>query len=161
MAARLCRQVGVRCLGVSVTLLLAALAAAPALGPVPVSAEWLLTDIRAALPGASRATATAVAGMCNVRQPAYCSSGQTFRLFSSVSIEFSERYVTRTYLIMREGVLRAGDLVLLWGAPVVDENGELLHFFWQEMEISAWVPASVQAVAPVRSLSIRFHSGAD
>jgi|GEM_PF-6750078 hypothetical protein len=161
MAARLCRQVGVRCLAVSVMLLLVAMATAPALSPVPVSADRLLTEVRAALPGASRDAAMTVAGMCSIRQPAYCSSRRSFRLFSSVSVEFGEQYVMRTYLIMREGVLRAGDLVLLWGAPVVDENGELLHFYWQELEISAWVPTSVQAVAPVRSLSIRLHSQAD
>ncbi len=58
-------------------------------------------------------------------------------VFSQVSAGFSQDFIRYTTVMVRENMLRVGDLVALWGRPEVHEYGHVAMFVWPSSGVMA------------------------
>jgi hypothetical protein len=70
----------------------------------------------------------------------YCTRTPPDGPFSLIAIIVSDRVVSRVDLAVREGMLMAGDLALVWGNPTTRLYRQSVHLDWPDIgvTVSAW-----------------------
>ena len=68
--------------------------------------------------------------------------------FSSITVRVLNGIIREAYFTPRENALQAGDLMVLWGRPDVQEVGPVLYLFWQHLSVYALVSESTGHFSP-------------
>jgi hypothetical protein len=89
------------------------------------------------MPGASRADVLNAGFICDTRQPDYCSRLVNDIHFTSVSITCAEDRVAQTQFMIRDGMLRIGDLPYFTEEPAARFTQHSVRFSWGSVHASA------------------------
>ncbi len=71
-------------------------------------------------------------------QHEYCFLYPAAGTFSLIIAGVTQSEISSIGFTMRDSILRGGDLILLWGSPHVDRRTHTLHFFSDNLSITAY-----------------------